>query len=70
MRKGHAEWSPNGEQIAYFTWKDNDIRFASLMLATRLRGNLWESEQVPLPDALKADLLVSGWGAFALWRGR
>ena len=50
VRKGHAEWSPNGDQIAYFTWKDNDVRFASLMLATRLRGNLWESERVPLPE--------------------
>ena len=57
LQKGHAAWSPDGEQIAYFTWKGGKIRFASLMLATRVRGNLWKSERVPLPEQLALDTL-------------
>ena len=50
FRKGHPAWSPDGEQILYFSWKDGKTRNATLMLATRLRGDRWKSEPVPLPD--------------------
>ena len=50
FRKGHAAWSPDGRQILYFTWKNNKVRLGTLMLATWLRGNRWESERVPLPE--------------------
>ena len=52
VRKGHAQWSPDGEQIVYFAWKNHSARFSNMMLATRVRGNLWESEQVLLPKEL------------------
>ena len=50
FRKGHPAWSPDGEQILYFAWKNNKVWAGTLMLATRVRGNRWESERVPLPD--------------------
>lgn len=54
-RKGHAAWSPDGQQMLYFTWKDNQVRLGTLMLATRMRENRWESEQVPLPEWFALD---------------
>jgi TolB protein len=50
FRKGHAEWSPDGKQIVYLTWKDNKVRFSKMMIATRRGGGRWEHEQVPLPE--------------------
>ena len=55
LRKGHAAWSPDGQQMLYFTWKDNQVRLGTLMLATRVRENRWESEPVPLPEWFALD---------------
>ena len=52
VRKGHAQWSPDAKQIVYFVWKNYKAKFSNMMLATRVRGNLWESERVLLPQEL------------------
>ncbi len=57
--KGNAEWSPDGTQIAYFTWKDNKVWAGTLMLATRVRAKRWKHKRValPLPEGFLLDTL-------------
>ena len=57
FRKGHPAWSPDGEQIMYFSWKDGKTWNGTLMLATRLGGNRWKSEPVPLPELFALNTL-------------
>ena len=47
--KGHAEWSPDGTQIVYFAWKDNNVSEGTMLIATKVRKKHWESERIDLP---------------------